>query len=72
MKKKRPRSYWNVLMCVYVSPSCNFAFVCDTNTEARLFVCTGTPVQPHSTVGLSGLDVKFHWIPVPPQIFEAE
>ena len=38
--------------------------------EARLFVTTGTPVQPHSSEGLEGLSIEFRWVPVPPAIFE--
>ncbi len=41
----------------------------NTVPEARLFVATGTPVQPHSSVGLEGLDVECRWVPVPPMIF---
>ena len=38
--------------------------------QARLFVTTGTPVQPHSCEGLEGLDVHFRWVMVPHVIFE--
>ena len=38
--------------------------------EARLFVTTGTPVQPHSMNGLNGLDVECRWVRCPPIIFE--
>ena len=38
--------------------------------QARLFVATGTPIQPHSTEGLEGLDVHFRWVVVPLVIFE--
>ena len=38
--------------------------------KARLFVTTGTPVQPQSCEGLGGLDVHFRWVMVPPVIFE--
>ena len=38
--------------------------------QARLFVTTGTPIQPHSSEGLEGLDVKFRWVPVPYVIYE--
>ena len=38
--------------------------------KARLFVTTGSPVQPHSSYGLEGLDVTFRWVVVPPVIFE--
>ena len=37
--------------------------------EARLFVTTGTPVQPHSMSGLSGLAVECRWVRCPPIIF---
>ena len=37
---------------------------------ARLFVTTGTPVQPHSCEGLEGLDINFRWVLVPYVIFE--
>ena len=36
--------------------------------EARLFFCTGRPLQPHDTSDLSGLDVAIRWIQIPPQI----
>ena len=38
--------------------------------QARLFVTTGTPIQPHSCEGLEGLDVHFRWVMVPHVIFE--
>ena len=37
--------------------------------EARLFVTTGTPVQPHSMSGLDGLAVDCRWVRCPPIIF---
>ena len=39
------------------------------HTEARVFVATGTPIQPHSCDGLDGLNVNFAWVVVPPLIF---
>ena len=41
-----------------------------SHAKARLFVTTGSPVQPHSSAGLEGLDVHFRWVVVPPVIFE--
>ena len=41
-----------------------------TVTEARLFVATGVPVQPHSSLGLSGLAVEYRWIRIPVRIFQ--
>ena len=38
--------------------------------QARLFVTTGTPIQPHSTEGLEGLAVHFRWVLVPYVIYE--
>ena len=38
--------------------------------EARLFVTTGCPVQPHSCEGLEGLEINYRWVLVPPTIFE--
>ena len=38
--------------------------------EARVFVVTGTPIQPHSSDGLAGLDVKYSWIVVPHLIWD--
>ena len=41
-----------------------------TYREARLFVCTGTPVQPHDCAGLDGLPIRFRWAKIPPLTFE--
>ena len=38
--------------------------------QARLFVATGAPVQPHSSDGLDGLDVEYRWVRVPNELFE--
>ena len=38
--------------------------------QARLFVATGTPVQPHSSDGLDGLEVEYRWVHVPNELFE--
>ena len=38
--------------------------------EARLFVTTGAPIQPHSAAGLEGLNVPFRWVRVPHSVFE--
>ena len=35
--------------------------------QARLFICTGTPVQPHDAAGLEDLDVDFRWAEIPPR-----
>ena len=40
-------------------------FICVIRDEARLFVVTGAPVQPHSSVGLSGLGARYRWILIP-------
>ena len=40
-------------------------FICLIRDEARLFVVTGAPVQPHSSVGLSGLGAHYRWILIP-------
>ena len=33
--------------------------------QARLFFCTGTPVQPHHSQNLDGLGVEVRWIKIP-------
>ena len=38
--------------------------------KARVFVTTGTPIQPHSCEGLEGLAIHFRRVMVPPVIFE--
>ena len=38
--------------------------------NARIFVCTGTPIQPHDGSGLDGLNVEFRWAVIPFQIIE--
>ena len=38
--------------------------------QARIFVCTGTPIQPHDTCGLEGLAVDFRWAVIPPLIMD--
>ena len=40
-----------------------------TYREARLFVCTGAPIQPHDCSGLDGLPVRFRWAKIPPLTF---
>ena len=35
--------------------------------QARLFICTGTPIQPHDTAGLADLDVEYRWAAIPPR-----
>ena len=40
-----------------------------TYREARLFVCTGAPIQPHDCAGLDGLPVRFRWAKIPPLTF---
>ena len=40
------------------------------HVQARLFVATGTPVQPHSSLGLEDFTVDFRWVRVPPSLFE--
>ena len=49
-----------VLICVMIV----------TTAKARLFVATGTPVQPHSSDGVEGLSVHYRWVLVPRQLFE--
>ena len=39
-------------------------------TETRLFVATGTPVQPHSCDGLEGLSADYRWVKIPQLIFK--
>ena len=36
-------------------------------SQARLFFATGTPVQPHDTSMLEGLDIKLRWCRLPPR-----
>ena len=36
--------------------------------NARLFVTTGRPVQPHDSEGLEDLNVRFRWAAIPHQI----
>ena len=57
---------------------CLYRLVCDRNAwhvcihdkpEARVFVATGSPIQPHSSDGLEGLDVRFSWVKVPQLVF---
>ena len=38
--------------------------------QARLFVATCTPVQPHSSDGPEGLEVEYRWVRVPNELFE--
>ena len=40
------------------------------HAKARLFVATGTHVQPHSSDGLEGLDAHFRWVKVKKETFE--
>ena len=59
--------------CLVNAPSVCCIFKCHVHVplvEARLFVTTGAPVQPHSSEGLEGLPINFRWVMVPPVIFE--
>ena len=38
-------------------------------SEARLFFCTGTPVQPHDSQNLEGLGVEVRWMMIPPGVW---
>ena len=38
--------------------------------KARIFVATGTPIQPHDCNGLDGLDIRFRWCVIPEQVIE--
>ena len=40
-----------------------------TYREARLFICTGAPIQPHDCTGLDGLPVRYRWAKIPPLTF---
>ena len=40
-----------------------------TYREARLFICTRAPIQPHDCTGLDGLPVRFRWAKIPPLTF---
>ena len=40
-----------------------------TYREARLFVCTGAPIQPHDCTGLDGIPVRFRWAKIPQLTF---
>ena len=42
----------------------------EMHDQARLFVATGTPVQPHSSYGLDGLEVEYRWVAIQKEIFE--
>ena len=39
--------------------------------EARLFFCTGTPVQPHDSSNLEGLGVEVRWMKIPPGVWDS-
>ena len=36
--------------------------------QARLFITTGAPIQPHDGTGLEDVDVEWRWSRVPPKI----
>ena len=44
--------------------------LCDMH-EARLFFCTGTPVQPHDSSNLEGLGVEVRWMKIPPGVWDS-
>ena len=39
--------------------------------EARLFFCTGAPVQPHDSSNLEGLGVDVRWMKIPPGVWDS-
>ena len=77
MAKARMWSLSHAHICIVLSycimivwpSSCVCACQCRT-TEARLFVVTGTPVQPHSSDGLEGLPADYRWVVIPPIIYK--
>ena len=36
--------------------------------QARLFITTGAPIQPHDGTGLEDVDVEWRWSRIPPKI----